>query len=220
MGFDEDVSACAADVNQFLPHLQKRYTAHVIVVAFADHLGVTLRTLIARRIFCAEAVERFLGQVGDIAFGVTPPSQRGNFAGYILRGARRVPVTPAVFEQQVRRCADEITAFLPGLAARHSRDVALAALITEVAAGLYVSRELGTCTHAEALEVMRRIEESAFADVGRTDGQARHIRTQSTKTEEQQDAGNHSKSRREGDDRGRGRPEGGQAQGKRGGAWH
>jgi hypothetical protein len=69
---------------------------------------------------------------------------------------------PAEYQQQVKACAAEIAAALPGLADRHTPLMLIAALTEQVGGALAVTREERTCTDERAKAIIERVRELAF----------------------------------------------------------
>jgi hypothetical protein len=72
------------------------------------------------------------------------------------------------FGDEVCACVEQITAFLPELADRHSPLVVLAALSEHLGGALYLCQEAGACTPLEARAVLRELKELTFASEGPT----------------------------------------------------
>jgi hypothetical protein len=70
----------------------------------------------------------------------------------------------AEYQQQVKECAAEIAAALPGLADRHTPLIVIAALTEEVSGALAIGREEHTCSDERARAIIERVRELALAE--------------------------------------------------------
>ena len=70
----------------------------------------------------------------------------------------------AEHQQQVRECAAEIGAALPGLADRHTPLILIAALTEQVGGALRIGRHEHACSDEEAKDVIERVRELALAE--------------------------------------------------------
>jgi hypothetical protein len=73
---------------------------------------------------------------------------------------------PAKYQEQVKECAAEISAALPGLADRHTPLIVIAALTEQVGGALCIGREEKTCSDERARAIIERVRELAFDGSG------------------------------------------------------
>ena len=65
-------------------------------------------------------------------------------------------------QELVRRCADEMAAWLPPLASRYSTFVLMSALAEQLSGALFLTQEMGVCTPTRAREIIERVKELAL----------------------------------------------------------
>lgn len=71
---------------------------------------------------------------------------------------------PAEYQQQVKACAAEIAAALPGLTDRHTPLIVIAALTEQVGGALAIGRQEQTCSDECAKAIIERVRALAFAE--------------------------------------------------------
>jgi hypothetical protein len=69
----------------------------------------------------------------------------------------------ARYQEEVQKCAAEISALLPELASRHSPLVLVAALTEHVGSALLLAQQTRVCNPAQARAIVRRVRKIAFA---------------------------------------------------------
>ena len=80
--FREDVSACAAALNEHLPRLAARHTGLVLMAAMAEHVGGALQILMKSGQCTPEQARTLLAELETLVFAaLSAPSPPGHPSG-------------------------------------------------------------------------------------------------------------------------------------------
>ena len=149
--FENALFNCVGDVSLLLPGLAERYDVLVVISALAEHIVAAVQTLVRRQVCDTRRARLLIKRIEGIAL-----------LGKV--GWRVLPNKQMSRQEQICKCAAEISAALPSLVDRHTVLVVVSALTEHLGGALFVSQEAKVCSGAQARAIIRRMTQIAFCD--------------------------------------------------------
>jgi hypothetical protein len=149
--FESALFACMDEVSLLLPGLAERYDVLVVSSALAEHIGAAVQILVKRQVCDTRRARLLIKRIEGIALL--------RIVGWCVLQNK-----PVSRQDQIGKCAAEISAALPALVDRHTVLVVVAALTEHLGGALFVSQEANVCSAAQARAIIRRVRQIAFCD--------------------------------------------------------